>query len=66
MITKIFELGNEEIHSRFNEDLTVKNLPQIVQAKLEFSMNIEKEVKFIASHSYEFEIKEIPSLMIRV
>lgn len=58
----MLELGNEEILPNIEEDLSTINVIEILHAKHLKSMNIEREIEFIASHFYLFKQKDISPL----
>lgn len=61
-----FEFGNENIISCVEEDLTCENIFEILQIKLKFSLNIEREIDFIASNFCYFESSKISSLPVSI
>lgn len=60
------ELGNDELFSLINDDISIKNAIEINQIKYNLSLNSEKEIEFVASHFYEISPKDISSLDISV
>lgn len=58
----MLELGNEEVLQNIEEELTLENVLEIVQIKYLKSMNIEREISFIASHFIELKKEEMSLL----
>lgn len=56
------ELGNEELLSFVEESLTCENVLDITKIKHKISLNIEKEIEYIASYFYQFDASDISTL----
>lgn len=60
------ELGNEELLPDIHDDLTLDNVFENIQIKYLKSVNIKKEIEFIASHFNEFKTKDFMNLDISI
>lgn len=49
----MFELGNEEVFRNINEELTIENVIEVLQTKNIKSLNIDREIEFIASNFHK-------------
>lgn len=60
------ELGNEELLSFVDNKLTLNNVTEIVKIKYNVSLNIEREIEFIASHFHEFNQSKLSNLNLSI
>lgn len=64
--TIVLELGNEELFSAIEEDLTLENALEIICTKHMKSFSVEREIEFIASHFSDLKNEEISYLDISI